>query len=96
MRTVVEEPTVTEFIDQKAEQNPRLRDRFRGLKWVLSRNPDHKAAEPVPESEAKFGEQLYLIKTASLNVDDAGPPLRLMYYFDESEVVFWGISFGHT
>ena len=94
MRTVVKEGSVTEFIDREAQNHPRLREVIRGLEWVLSRDPDHDAAEPIPNSSQHFGRQLYLIKTVDLRFYDAGPPSRLIYYLKENKVIFWGISFG--
>ena len=46
----------------------------------------HNSAELV-------GRPIYLIKTEDLRYYDAGPPLRLPYYFDAETVAFWGISF---
>lgn len=94
-RTVVKEESVTDFIDREAKNHDRLREVIRGLEWVLSRKPEHPDAEPIPGSSAKSGEQMFLIKTLDSRIQDAGPPLRLIYYYQENKVFFWGISFDN-
>lgn len=93
MRTVVKEESVTDFIDREVQNHPRLREVIRGLEWLLSREPRQDAAEIVPGSTEQFGRPMHLIKTEDLRFHDAGPPLRLLYHFDEERVVFWGIGF---
>jgi len=93
VRTVVKEESVADFIDREAETHPRLRDVIRGLEWLLGREPRQEAAEKVPNSAELVGRPIYLIKTEDLRYYDAGPPLRLLYYYDAERVVFWGISF---
>jgi len=96
MRTVVKEQVVTEFIDREAQTHPRLRELIGGLEWLLSRTPELAAAEAVPGSVDRFGHQMYLLKTEDLRYHNVGPPLRLLYYFDEERVIFWGISFDQV
>jgi hypothetical protein len=93
MRTVVKEHEVSDFVDRETQSYPRLRDVIAGLEWLLSRKPDLDAAVPIPGSEARTGHQMYLLKTMNLDTYRAGPPLRLIYYYTDEEVVFWGIGF---
>lgn len=47
MRTVIEDPIVSEIIDREGATYPRLTDAFDALKWWLSRAPD--SGEPVDD-----------------------------------------------
>jgi hypothetical protein len=50
MRTVVEEPAVSQLLDASSRQYPRLAEAFEGLKWYLARRPEagyeHPRARP--------------------------------------------------
>lgn len=40
MRTVIEEPNVSDIVDREQALYPRLGDAFDALKWWLARNPE--------------------------------------------------------
>ncbi len=76
MRTVVEEPIVTEIVDAETAIYPRLEDAFDALKWWLARRPD----------AGKILDDLNWIYKQAGNRDLNIPALVVTYTFDHNEV----------
>jgi hypothetical protein len=72
MRTVIEEPNVSEIIDAEEAIYPRLADAFDALKWWLAH---------VPESGEVIDDVNWLYKQKG-NRDQNIPALVVIYTFD--------------
>jgi len=76
VRTVVENVSVTEVIDDNQSTYPRLVDAYEGLKWLLARNPE-------------IGEIFDDVNWLYVQAGDPGvkvPSLVVIYTFDAQTV----------
>jgi hypothetical protein len=84
MRTVVEEPAVSQLLDTGFRQYQRLADAYEGLKWYLARRPEGGLAHPK-------GRGAYVYKQAgSYGV----PAITALYTYDDKTIVIRMIKLG--
>ena len=76
MRTLTEWPNVSETIESKAAQYPRLIQAYEGLRWWLSRSPE--SGELIDAHHWLFRQQ----GDARINV----PAITVIYTFDDTTV----------
>jgi len=74
MRTVIEEPVVSETIDGSRGKYPRLEEAFDGLKWYLSRVPDSAEAEALDDANWLYRQDG--------DAEDNIPAILVVYTFD--------------
>lgn len=84
MRTVVEDPAVSQLLDAEVRRYARLAEAFEGLKWYLARRPD--AGYQHPKAR---GARLYK-QAASYGV----PSVTALYTYDDARVVIKMIKIG--
>jgi hypothetical protein len=77
LRTIVEEPIVSETIDQQTEIYPRLEEAFDGVKWYLARNPE--AGEILDDFHWLYRNQA--------DYDQNIPAMLIIYTFDDAKVI---------
>jgi hypothetical protein len=72
MRTIVEDPSVSEAVDKARVKYPRLDEAFEGLKWYLSR---------VPERGEALDDANWLYRQDG-DAEDNIPAILTIYTFD--------------
>jgi hypothetical protein len=76
LRTIIEEPIVSETIDQQTMIYPRLQDAFDGVTWYLARDPE--AGELLDDLHWLYRNQADHKKNI--------PMMLVIYTFDDSKV----------
>jgi hypothetical protein len=76
VRTVIEDVSVSEIIDQEQAIYPRLRDAFEALKWSLSHRPE----------DGELLDDLHWLYKQSGDREHKIPALVVIYIFDDWQV----------
>jgi hypothetical protein len=86
LRTVVEEPIVSETIDQHAEVYPRIEEAFDGIKWFLSRSPE----------SGEILDDFYWLYKNQADQEQNIPAILVIYTFDDAKVLLRFIALRMT
>ena len=84
IRTVIEEPDVTQTIDDATQRNPRIPAAFEALKWLLARKCDVLPSREISGSH-------YVYRQAGDSIADT-PALIVVYIYDDNEVKILGVK----
>ena len=79
MRSIIEEPVVTNTIDRNIANNPRVEDVFNGLKWKLARDPSSEVQISI------YDEPFFIESTNNFGMKNI-PVIVCLYQFDANQV----------
>lgn len=86
MRTIVEDDVVTQEIDTASRTVGRFQEAYRGLQWLLARNPE--IGHPLNRTIEGLPVYIYVADS----IHHAGTPrIRVVYTYDTDVVTIHGI-----